>query len=168
MELFENTRTSAFHLEVRDSYAEPEESEPFRRFLNGEPEPLGGYDKTDWLNLITTLAERGVTMSRIRVVTVPHSDYQRWLLSVTRSSVEAGEDIRYVPRHLAGEVPLDDWWLFDDERVAFNLVDQAGKPAGAAVTTDPDIAAYCRGVKARLWTLATPFAEYTSAAHVRR
>ncbi|WP_040775712.1 DUF6879 family protein [Nocardia pneumoniae] len=168
MELFDEARTSAFHLEVRDSYAVPEESEPLRRFLNGEPEPLGGYDKSDWLDLIAALAGRGVTMSRIRVVTVPHSDYQRWLLSVTGSSVEAGEDIRYVPRHLAGEVPWDDWWLFDGKRVAFNLVDEAGKPAGAAVTTDPGIAAYCRSVKERLWTVATPYTEYTSAANVRR
>ncbi len=162
VELFEVTRTSAFHLEVRDTYAEPEESEPFRRFLDGVPEPPGGYDKSDWLELVATLAQRGVTMSRVRVVSVPLSDYQRWLFSVTGSSVAAGEDIRYLPRHLAGEVPPDDWWLFDGERVAFNVVDSTGKPAGAAVTTDPVIAAYCRGVRERLWNLATPFAEYAA------
>ncbi|MGK8522030.1 DUF6879 family protein [Nocardia asteroides] len=160
MELFETVRTSAFHLEVRDAYAEPEESEPFRRFLDGEPEPPDGYDKSDWLDLIARLADRGVTMSRVRVVSVPHSDYQRWLFSVTGSSVAAGEDIRYVPRHLAGRVPPDDWWLFDGERVAFNVVDHSGKPAGAAITTDPGIAAYCRAVQDRLWALATPYAEY--------
>ncbi|WP_454199697.1 DUF6879 family protein [Nocardia sp. Marseille-Q1738] len=168
MELFEEARTSAFHLEVRDTYAEPEESEPFRRFLDGEPEPVGGYDKSDWLDLIATLTARGITMSRVRVVTVPHSDYHRWLLSVAGSSVEAGEDIRYVARHLADELPPDDWWLFDGARVAFNLVDHAGKPAEAAVTTDPGIAAYCRRMKERLWTLATPYAEYVSTANIQR
>ncbi|MBF6300604.1 hypothetical protein IU459_24110 [Nocardia amamiensis] len=167
MELFEGARKSAFHLEVRDSYAEPEESEPLRRFLNGEREPLSGYDKSDWLDLIATLTGRGITMSRVRVVTVPHSDYQRWLLSVTGSSVEAGEDIRYVSRHLAGKIPPDDWWLFDGARVAFNLVDAAGKPAGAAVTTDPGIVANCMRMKERLWTLATPYAEYVATANVQ-
>ncbi|MEV6322277.1 DUF6879 family protein [Nocardia sp. NPDC051787] len=70
MELFEEARTSEFHLEVRDTYVEPEESEPFRRFLNGEPEPVGGYDKSDWLDLIATATAtatgQGITMSRVR------------------------------------------------------------------------------------------------------
>nr|WP_245547051.1 DUF6879 family protein [Nocardia brevicatena] len=95
------------------------------------------------------------------MVTVPHSDYQRWLFSITASNVEAGEDIRYLPRHLAGEVPSDDWWLFDDTKVGFNLVDIDGKPAGAAITIDPGIAAYCRSVKENLWQSAVPFNEYS-------
>ncbi|MGQ4619900.1 DUF6879 family protein [Nocardia sp. R7R-8] len=102
-------------------------------------------------------------MSRIRVVTEPLSGYQRWLLSVAGSSVNAGEDIRYVPRHLAGEVPPDDWWLFDDELVAFNLVDSLGKPAGAAVTDDPGIAAYCWSIKRRLWDIAVPYPEFAAS-----
>ncbi|UAK34418.1 hypothetical protein K8O92_11525 [Nocardia asteroides] len=168
LELFESARRSAFHLEVRDSYAEPEESAPLRRFLAGEPEPPDGYDKNDWIELIEALSDRGVTMSRIRVVTEPLSGYQRWLLSVAGSSVNAGEDIRYVPRHLAGETPLDDWWLFDDELVAFNLVDAAGKPAGAAVTNDPGVAAYCRVVRQRLWDRAIPYTEFAASVSTQR
>ncbi|MBF6165334.1 hypothetical protein IU486_11170 [Streptomyces gardneri] len=168
LELFESAQRSAFHLEVRDSYAEPEESAPLRRFLAGEPEPPDGYDKNDWIELIEALADRGVTMSRIRVVTEPLSGYQRWLLSVAGSSVSAGEDIRYIPRHLAGETPLDDWWLFDDELVAFNLVDAAGKPVGAAVTNDPGVAAYCRVVRQRLWDRAIPYTEFAASVSIQR
>ncbi len=101
-------------------------------------------------------------MSRIRVVTVPHTDYQRWSLVVASRNVEAGVDIRYLPRHLAGEVPTDDWWLIDNERVAFNLVDRQLKSAGVALTTDPRIVEYCQGVRQRLWKLATPYAEYAA------
>ncbi|MBF6337428.1 hypothetical protein IU450_16205 [Nocardia abscessus] len=82
------------------------------------------------------------------------------MLSVTGRDIHSGEDIRYLPRHAAGKVPPDDWWLFDDERVVYNLVDADGKPAGAAVTTDPGIVDYCRSVRDRLWELATPYAEY--------
>lgn len=110
------------------------------------------------------LARRGVTVSRVRVITVPHSDYQRWLLSETVDNIEAGEDIRYLPRHLAGEVPTDDFCLFDNRTVAFNLIDREGGPAGAAVTTDPNIANYCLSAKERLWELATPYAEYVVTA----
>ncbi|WTL51450.1 hypothetical protein OG203_23600 [Nocardia sp. NBC_01499] len=136
----------------------PIESEPFRRFLDNEPDDYAWFQ--DWAASARELTARGVTLSRVRVVTIPHSDYQRWCLAVAARNVGAGEDIRYLPRQHAGAVPPDDWWLFDDELVAFNLVDENGKAAGAAITTDPNIAAYCRSVKQRLWELATPYAQY--------
>lgn len=165
-ELFQLSRESAFHMELRDAYAVPSESEPLRRFLQGDPP--GDYDKSDWTNLIEEITGRGVKVSRVRVITVPHSDYQRWLLSVTGENVAAGEDIRYLPRQLVDpkDLPADDWWLFDDERVAFNLVDSAGRPAGAAVTTDPAVAAYCRSIKEQLLPMAIPFAEYIEQSPV--
>nr|WP_245720390.1 DUF6879 family protein [Nocardia uniformis] len=101
-------------------------------------------------------------------MTVPHSDYQRWLLSITGSNVAAGEDIRYVQRNAAGAITPDDWWLFDDVRVAFNLVDQDGRPAGMAVTDDPGIAKYCRDVRDRLWQFATPYVDYIAGVHTRQ
>nr|WP_297628963.1 DUF6879 family protein [Nocardia sp.] len=145
----------------------PSESEPLRRFLDGEPRS----DTPDkswkvWSSLVGDATGRGVVVSRIRVVTVPLSDYQRWLSTETQENIDVGEAIRYLSRHLvsAGQVPADDFWLFDDSTVAFNLVDQAGKPAGAAVTTDPSIAAYCWQVKQHLWAMATPFDEYFDSA----
>ncbi|MFI5779529.1 DUF6879 family protein [Nocardia sp. NPDC051570] len=162
MDLFEGTQKFAFHMEVRDSYAVPEEAEPLRRFLAGESEEDDGYDNNDWIDLVTTLAARGVGMSRIRVVTVPHSDYQRWLLSVTGSSVDAGEDIRYVARDSVdrASIPTDDWWLFDDAIVAFNLTDHEARPVGPGITTDPGVVGYCREARERLWKLAIPYEEY--------
>lgn len=99
-------------------------------------------------------------------MTVPHTDYHRWLLSVTHLNVEAGEDIRYLPRHLADEVPPDDWWLLDNERVVYNLWDEAGRPVGLAVTTDARIIEYCRNIRQRLWESAVPYADYSHGAHV--
>ncbi|MFF3570145.1 DUF6879 family protein [Nocardia jiangxiensis] len=159
LHLFDECRRSAFHMEVRDSYAEPSESEPLRRFLRGES---GDYDKSDWTSLIRGMTSRDVVVSRIRVITEPHSDYQRWLLSVTGESVDAGEDIRYIGRSSVDPllVPADDWWIFDDELVAFNLSDTDGKPTGAAITTDPGIVTRCRNVKETLWPLSTKFYDY--------
>nr|WP_245746037.1 DUF6879 family protein [Nocardia altamirensis] len=97
------------------------------------------------------------------MVTVPHTDYHRWLLSVTGVRVNDGEDIRYLPRHLAGEVPSDDWWLMDAAQVAFNLTTETGAPAGLALTTDPRIAAHCEGVRQRLWKPAIPYADYVKS-----
>ncbi|MGW5518401.1 DUF6879 family protein [Nocardia africana] len=162
---------SAFHVEVRDAYAVPSESEPLRRFLNGEPPPESSDESwNEWDDLVRDVASRGVIVSRIRIVTVPHSDYHRWLLTQTADNVAAGEDIRYLPRHLVDEdsIPADDFWLLDEKIVAFNLVDARGRPAGAAVTTDPGIALRCQRLKDHLWPLATPFAEYVGSESARR
>jgi hypothetical protein len=138
----------------------PDESEPLQRFLNDEPFDLRGWFQ-DWYDFVQELSARGVTTSRVRVVTVPHTDYHRWLLSLAALNVEAGENIRYLPRHLAGDTPSDDWWLIDNELVAYPLSDVEGRAVGGvAVTTDRVIVSYCREIKDRLWSLGTPYAEY--------
>ncbi|MET9028057.1 DUF6879 family protein [Nocardia sp. NPDC004168] len=155
--LFRELKWDAFHLEVRDEYHVADEDTRIRAFLAGEPAP---YTRTPWQDLMLETTSRGVSVTRVRVVTEPLSDYQRWLLSVTGYNVEAGDGICYVPRNIAGTVPLDDWWLMDGERVVYNLTDPAGAPAGLAVTTDPGIVAYYQEVRGRLWKLAIPYAEY--------
>ncbi|MFF0489943.1 DUF6879 family protein [Nocardia sp. NPDC004068] len=158
-DLFEECRREAFHLEVRDAYAVPDESEPFRKFLDGEPDDYVWFEP--WLQLVKDTTARGVAVTRVRVVTVPHTDYTRFSLAVTGLNAGAGEDIRYLPRHDAGDVPADDFWLLDDNRVVFNLVDENGRAAdGAALTTDTGIVEHCRQIKQQLWSLATPYREY--------
>ncbi|MBF6358229.1 hypothetical protein IU449_27405 [Nocardia higoensis] len=157
--LWRDARRSAFHLETHDTYNVPAEAEPLRRFLAGEP----AEDRSDrpWTRMMLEVTARGVHVSRVRVVTEPLSDYQRWLLSITGVNAAAGEDIRYLPREKAPVRGPDDFWLFDDRTVAFNLVDAEGKPAGLAVTDDPSIAAVCRFARDTLWQAATPYSEYT-------
>ncbi|WP_245998049.1 DUF6879 family protein [Nocardia pseudobrasiliensis] len=159
-EILRQCRTDAFRLEVRDSYGVPAEQEPLQRFLKNEPFDTRGWFQ-DWYDFVRELTSRGVAMSRIRVVTVPHTDYQRWVLTVTALNVEAGEDIRYLPRNLAGDIPSDDWWLIDNERVAYTLSDHEGRAiGGVGVTTDPNILSYCRSERERLWSSGEPYSEY--------
>ncbi|KAA8880438.1 hypothetical protein F3087_41475 [Nocardia colli] len=162
-DLFAQCRREAFHLEVRDTYAVPNESEPLRRFLTGEPADNSWFEP--WGQLVRETTSRGVLVARVRVVTAPHVDYQRWLLALTALNAAAGEDIRYLPRHevQADQVPADDFWLLDDERVVFNLVDVNGRAAGvSALTADPRIVDHCRTVKRNLWPLATRYADYVA------
>nr|WP_157573847.1 DUF6879 family protein [Nocardia jejuensis] len=138
----------------------PGESEPFQRFLNNEPFDLRAWF-SDWAELVSDLGRHEVTVSRVRVITEPHTDYHRWLLSLAALNAEAGEAIRYLPRHLAGDVPSDDFWLLDDRRVAFTLSDRDGRSVGGvAVTMDTRIVDYCRGVRDHLWPQAIPLLEY--------
>ncbi|MER7450120.1 DUF6879 family protein [Nocardia beijingensis] len=158
-DLLRTCKREAFHLEVLDSYAEPNEHEPFRRFLADEPDDHAWFQP--WAKLVQETTSRGVAVTRVRIVTEPHTDYTRFALAVAALNVRAGEDIRYLPRHAAGEVPPDDYWLLDDETVVFSAFGESGGWSGA-VTTDPHIAAYCRGLRARFWPLATPFPEYVT------
>lgn len=49
-DLFDACQRSAFHLEVRDAYAVPNESERLRRFRNGEPPmPESDPSSEDWM-----------------------------------------------------------------------------------------------------------------------
>ncbi|MFE1596116.1 DUF6879 family protein [Nocardia sp. NPDC058705] len=161
LDLFRQAKREAFHLEVADDYDTPEESEPFRKFIANEPDDYEWF--TPWLEHVRETTSRGVAVKRARVVTVPHTDYTRFAKHVARFNAEAGEDVRYVPRHTinADELTKDDWWLFDDERVAFTVFKPSGEWSGGAVTDDPVIVDYVRRVKNLVWSKATPLGEYS-------
>ncbi|MGF6886029.1 hypothetical protein ABIA39_007458 [Nocardia sp. GAS34] len=161
-ELFAHARRRAFHLETQDSYLVGDEDDSLRRFLAGEPALPPPASWRAWRELVRTSTERGVAVQRVRVVTEPHSDYVRWLIATTNAGdLGAYEDIRWMPRHLAeGGYTLDDWWLFDEDLLAYNLVDAGGNAAGVAVTEDPLTIAVCRSVRDRLWAGAVPHTDY--------
>ncbi|MEV6411988.1 DUF6879 family protein [Kribbella sp. NPDC051718] len=109
---FEHT---AFRLEVRDRYAEPAEAEPLRQYLAGEPVDLAWLE--NWFDLVSGATTKGRRISRVRVVTVPLTDYSRLGVYCAQFNNEAGEDIRYLPRTLADDagLPDPDYWLFDSK-----------------------------------------------------
>ncbi|MFC3966016.1 DUF6879 family protein [Nocardia jiangsuensis] len=159
--LFAECERSAFHLETLDAYAVASESEPLRRFLDGEPADTSWFDP--WRAVLADATGRGVSVRRVRVVTQPLTDYHRWLLTLTPENITAGEDIRYLPRHLAGEVPTEDFWLFDDSRVAFHARDARNRGLAMVVTTDPGLVRYCVQTRDQLWPSATAFDEYAGS-----
>ena len=159
-DLFRTFRHRAFHLEVRDSYHVPDEAGPFRRFLNGESDDFAWHQR--WLGLVREATGAGKGISRVRVVTVPHVDYTRWGLTVARHNIAAGEDIRWLPRHLVDpeHLTIDDYWLFDDDRVVFTVHEPTGRFAGGAATTDRAIVDRCRAIRDQVWRVAVPHSRY--------
>jgi len=100
-------------LEARDRYDASYENESLRRFLAGEPDDLPWMQS--WLLMLREATADGRRFARVRVVTLPLTDYSRfgvWCAQVTNG---AGEDIRYLPRDRAEavELPDHDYWLFD-------------------------------------------------------
>ncbi|MGA5299305.1 DUF6879 family protein [Nucisporomicrobium flavum] len=159
-DIFRQFSHSAFHLEVEDSYHTPEESQPFQKFLAGEPDTFDWH--RPWLDLVRHTVASGRRIERVRIVTVPHVDYTRWGLTVAPLNIEAGEDVRWLPRGRLGgaDVPSDDFWLLDRDRVVFTVFTPDGRFSGGAETVDPVIVERCVRIRETLWDVAVPHAEY--------
>jgi hypothetical protein len=160
--LFRSFNRTAFHLELQDSYHTPEEAGPFDRFLDNEPDDFAWLQS--WLALVHEATEAGKLMTRVRVISVPHADYTRWGLGVAELNIQAGEEIRWLPRHLTNGMGLttDDYWLFDDNRVVFTVFEPSGQFAGGAQTIDPVIVEHCRNAHDLVWARAIPHRAYVS------
>lgn len=165
-ELLDTFERDAFHLELKDYYAADYEHGPIARWRRGEPDDYAWLQP--WLNRVREAAKAGRTVRRVRVVTEPHSEYVRWLRSVTHLNIDAGEDIRWLPRHLVPAdvaFPVDgsDWWLFDGRFVTVGHFDEQARVLGSELVTDPAVVASCATLRDRLWDLAVPHHEYPPA-----
>ncbi|GAA4544473.1 DUF6879 family protein [Amycolatopsis samaneae] len=165
-DLFRGFHREAFHLEVQDTYHTPDETGPFQLFLSGQADDFAWH--RPWLDLVRETTSTNRRIRRVRVVTVPHVDYTRWGLTVAEHNIDAGEDIRWLPRHLADPAALttDDFWLFDEECVVFTVFEPGGKFAGGAATADPVIVSHCRTARDLAWQRAIPHQDYLGTEHM--
>ena len=128
--------------------------------------PAGEPDDLEWLQgWCATLREHvkaGRCVRRARVVSEPLSDYQRWSYSIANPMVEAGEDIRWVPRRLVSSVALpgNDFYLFDDRLALFLLYSGNGLSVGMLSSSDPADLRLCRSAFEAVWKLSIPHREY--------
>ncbi|MGK5730099.1 DUF6879 family protein [Streptomyces sp. URMC 124] len=161
--LFESFERDAFHLELRDDYGSPVEDTPYARWQRGEPDDYAWLDP--WMTLMKRVTAEGKTVRRVRVISEPHSQYVRWEHSLTRLNIEAGEDIRWLPRHqvpdsLTFPVSGNDWWLYDDRLLAVGHFSEDGRVLGSELIDDPVTVAECVKVRDALWSVAIPHGEY--------
>jgi hypothetical protein len=66
-----------------------------------------------WLAMIRQATAAGRRFARVRVVSLPLTDYSRFGLYCSGYTTAAGEDIRYLRRDDAADLPDYDYWLFD-------------------------------------------------------
>ena len=136
--LFETFEHTAFRLEVRDRYNTSYSDEPLRKFLAGEPDDLAWFQ--NWLALVRAATAEGRRYSRVRVVSLPLTDYSRFAIANSRHTVAAGDDIRYLTRDRANAVglPGHDYWLFDSRKLAWMHFDETDdRFLGAEIIEDP-------------------------------
>ncbi len=158
-ELLAATQASVIRFEMRDSYDETEQG--FAEWkATGD---IGAYDWRDHLDVIRTAAARGVTIRRVRVVSEPLSDYLRWEHACTAVNIEAGEDIRWLPRTKAADLMLPgaDCFVFDHRVLRWNFQRGDGtNPRHYTFSSDPRTIRDIVAAFELAWNRATPHADY--------
>lgn len=131
---------------MRERYNAQREVESFRRFLDGEPDNLEWAES--WLSMVRKATTAGRRFSRVRVVSIPLSDYSRFSLRASQFTNAAGEDIRYVNRDAANDaqLPNHDYWLFDSRKLAMMHFSEHDRFLGAEIIEDPTMHNYWRDV----------------------
>lgn len=164
-ELLAATRHSAVHLEMRDIYAVGDEAADFAHFLRtgvANTDPARAF-WPQWLPLVHAAVTRGVVMRRARIVSEPVTDYIRYEHAITVLNLQAGEDVRWLPRPRAADLALPgaDFWLLDGRLVQFNHFTGDGDWAAKERTENPEVAALCATAFERVWERAVPHEKYT-------
>jgi hypothetical protein len=139
---FELFEVSAFRLETLRIYSVPAEAESLRAFRQGLPLPERSVRTSPWLARIHQTTAAGKSWSRIRVASIPLTEYERYQMHCYPDSARAGEIIWVAPAHM----PAGDFWLFDEGRDPFAAVmayDENGAYLGSEVTADPAIIGRC-------------------------
>ena len=163
-DLCRGIRTSFVHLETRDAYGTEVELPHLAKWLRGEPDDFAWLGW--WLDMLRGHRAAGRTCRRARIVSEPVSDYQRWTLSHAEMFVDAGEDIRYVPRPTLVDVMLPgsgDFYVFDDRVALFLHYAGNGTNTSFEVTDDPATVRMCGQTFDAAWALAIPFRDYRPA-----
>jgi hypothetical protein len=150
----------AIHLEMRDAYGTAIELPHMAKWARGEPDDLEWLQ--GWCVMLREHVKVGKSVRRARVVSEPLSDYQRWSYSIAGPMVQAGEDIRWVPRKLVSSVALpgNDFYLFDDQLAVFLLYSGNGLSAGMLSSSDPADIRLCRSAFEAVWKLSILHSEY--------
>lgn len=142
--LFADFQRTARRLEVRGRY-EVESERPYlarwRAGMQDDPEHVRA--RHPWLDGVRASTAVGRRYERVRVVPEPLTEYVRYALRGTRQTVEAGEDVRYLPRARADELELPDhdFWLFDGHQLVLMPFTSDDRPLGGLIITEPDAVA---------------------------
>lgn len=163
-ELLADCRHSAVHLEMRDQYAIAEEDDEFAAWQRGAR--VDWQDRRAWWSpfyqAVADAVGRGLQVRRARVVSEPVTEYIRWEHYVTRGNVEAGEQVRWLPRRQTSDLALpgNDFWLFDGSFVRLHHFSGVGDLLEHEITEEPATVKLCAEAFEQVWARAIPHAEY--------
>lgn len=157
-DLLASTVRSVVHLEARDTY---DATDP--AYLKWLEDGDASYDWDFWISLVGGAVDRGVRFRRLRIVSEPVSDYIRWEHAISYGNVNAGEELRWLPRHLAYDLPhpVADFFMWDQRLIAYNFTSGSGADTGRMeYVADPRKILPVVGMFEMLWERGIPHADY--------
>jgi hypothetical protein len=162
-ELLRACASSAVHQEMYDSCTP---GDPWcRAWLEGDEDELRRRLARPWLDWVAEAAGLGAQVRPARVVSEPVTDYIRFEHAATAASIAAGEQVRWLPRHLATGLllPAKDFWVFDGRRAQLSYFSGPGEFLSARLSPAPAIAAQCAAAFEAVWERAVPHQEHELA-----
>lgn len=150
---------TAEHWELRDGYDVPEEADDLDRWRRGEtgPDPY----RDNFRPMVAAAVARGVAFRRLRVVSVPATEYVRYEYDTTGHILDSGEQVRWIKRpDVVGLVPANDLWVFDGRFVHWGFFDPANRFTGARIDDDTGAAEVICNAFDSVWSQATPHADF--------
>jgi hypothetical protein len=163
-EFFATFKREALHLEMRDVYAVKDEAERFARFLEKgyRDHDAEAKERQSWMTMIQDATAAGKVFRRARIISEPVTDYIRYEWEGAGPNVEAGEEIKWLPRRSASTIALpgNDFWLFDNSTVVFTVFTGEGDVVERQLTTDPAVVQLCHSAFKAVWSIAILHREY--------
>ncbi|MER5304897.1 DUF6879 family protein [Streptomyces lasiicapitis] len=160
-ELLANARKSAVHLEMRDAYYSNPRFEAWR-----DGHRVDWVDRASWWRPfhqdIADAVARGVVIRRARIVSEPVTDYIRWEHYQTRANLEAGEQVRWLPRQRAWDLllPGSDLWIFDGRLMRVHHFSGDGEWVSRELCDSPAVVDQHAAAFERIWERAVPHDQY--------
>lgn len=133
--LFETFKHTAWRLETRRGYASDREDPDFQEFLATGSSPCDLNEP--WFVNIKAQTEAGKRVGRVRLADRPMTTEQRFLLDDARHNAAVGEDMRYLWREDAADLPAKDFWIFDSRIVALLRFDDQDNIVDIELITKP-------------------------------
>jgi uncharacterized protein DUF6879 len=159
---WDDFKRSAWRLETQQTYTMPDEQKDLARFLAGEPEERDA-EYEEWYNQIRSWAAVGKSISRVRLVRRPLTDYQRYIFAWgVPANVDAGENVRVLD--ITDEdfgLPAQDFWIFDDSIVVHLNFNADGTLINHELIDEPDMAKY-RAWQETALKYSAPFSEWNA------
>lgn len=153
---------------MRDNYDSSYETESVRKFLAGEPDDLA-WSET-WLSMVREATNEGRRFARVRVVSIPLTDYSRFGVWASQFTTAAGEDVRYLARDQTQDTTLagHDYWLFDSRLLVVMRFDDADRFLGGEVVEDPAVIVQHNYWRDAAWHRAVGRDDFATEQQVRR
>lgn len=149
-------------LEQRDFYVA--DADDLALYLAGDLDAVASSYQV-WADSVAEMEHAGEHLRRVRVISEPLSDYQRMAVQFSGAAVDAGEDLRWLPRRLTSVLPLpgNDFFVLDGRTALFNVMDGNGDRAEIQLYTEPEVVGLCLDAFKAAWSLAVPHREYKTA-----